>query len=198
MIISEDLLVAHGAVYKNFQPGELIFEEGNVPKYYFQIVAGMVELFNYHQNGKEFTQNILNDGQSIGESLLFAERPYPMSAMSKTDCKILCLCKSDFDNLLSQNVHVMQNLLHCLSERLYYKYLMLFNLSGIEPSVKIKTVLDYIKDYNLRNVSDSFQVPFTRQQIANLTGLAVETVIRTIKKMETEQILKIERGKILY
>ncbi|MFP7654620.1 Crp/Fnr family transcriptional regulator [Chryseobacterium proteolyticum] len=198
MIIREDLLLAHGAVYKEFQPDEIIFEEGSQPKYYYQICTGTVELFNYHSNGKEFIQNILNDGQSIGESLLFTDRPYPMNAITKTNCILLCLGKNDFNNLVSQDANVMQNLLQCLSERLYYKYLMLFNLSGIEPATKIKTVLDYIKDYNLREVSDTVQVPFTRQQIANLTGLTVETVIRTIKKMETENILKIERGKIHY
>ncbi|WP_238349718.1 helix-turn-helix domain-containing protein [Chryseobacterium cucumeris] len=41
-------------------------------------------------------------------------------------------------------------------------------------------------------------VPLTRQQIANLTGLRVETVIRSIKKMEREHILKLIGRKILY
>lgn len=198
MIISEELLIKHGAINKYFAPGELIFHEDSAPNYYFQIVTGMVELFNFHQNGKEFTHNILYDGQSIGESLLFTDRPYPMSAIAKSDCNILCLGRTEFTSLASQNFEVMQNLMHCMSERLYHKYVMLLNLSGLEPIVKIKTVLDYIKDYNFRDISEAFEVPFTRQQIANLTGMAVETVIRTIKKMETDNILTIEKGKIFY
>ncbi|MDC8107134.1 Crp/Fnr family transcriptional regulator [Chryseobacterium sp. PTM-20240506] len=198
MIIGEELLIKHGAVNKYFAPGEIIFREDSTPNQYFQIVTGMVELFNFHQNGREFTHNILYDGQSIGESLLFTEKPYPMSAIAKTDCNILCLGRNEFTSLAAQNFDVMQNLLQCMSERLYHKYVMLFNMSSIEPSVKIKTILDYIKDYNLRNISDAFEVPFTRQQIANLTGMAVETVIRTIKKMEADNILTIEKGKILY
>lgn len=44
----------------------------------------------------------------------------------------------------------------------------------------------------------SFLVPYTRQQIADLIGLRVETVIRTIKKMETENLLLIDHSKIYY
>ncbi|MDQ1803079.1 Crp/Fnr family transcriptional regulator [Chryseobacterium sp. CKR4-1] len=118
-----------------------------------------------------------------------------MSAIAKTDCNILCLGLSEFNSLISQNFDIMKSLMQSMSERLYYKYIMLFNLSGIEPLTKIKTFLDYIKEYNFRNISGAFEVPFTRQQIANLTGMTVETVIRTIKKMEADHILKIKRAR---
>ncbi|MCD9616043.1 helix-turn-helix domain-containing protein [Chryseobacterium gleum] len=36
----------------------------------------------------------------------------------------------------------------------------------------------------------SFKVPFTRQQIADLTGMRVETVIRTIKKWSRKTLSK--------
>ncbi|WP_228406521.1 helix-turn-helix domain-containing protein [Chryseobacterium sp. AG844] len=41
-------------------------------------------------------------------------------------------------------------------------------------------------------------MPLTRQQIANLTGLRVETVIWTIKKMAQEKILKLDGRTIFY
>ncbi|WP_262891347.1 helix-turn-helix domain-containing protein [Epilithonimonas arachidiradicis] len=37
-----------------------------------------------------------------------------------------------------------------------------------------------------------------RQQMANLTGLCVETTIRTLKAMEKKNLLKIRNRKILY
>ncbi|MBT2623504.1 cyclic nucleotide-binding domain-containing protein [Chryseobacterium sp. ISL-6] len=36
-------------------------------------MPGTVELNNYHEDGKEFTLNILSDGQSVGKSLLFSD-----------------------------------------------------------------------------------------------------------------------------
>jgi CRP-like cAMP-binding protein len=198
MIISEDLLFAYGAEYEMYESNEIIFHEGSLPRFYFQIVTGTVELNNYHEDGKEFTQNILSDGQSFGESLLFNDKPYPMSAVAKTSCSVLKLSKNDFLSLLSQNPKTSFDLFKCLSDRLYYKYLMLFNVSSNDPLFKIKSLMNYLKDYNIHNEPYSFQLPLTRQQMANLTGLRIETVIRYVKKLENEKVLKIENGKIFY
>ncbi|HAO26529.1 MAG TPA: Crp/Fnr family transcriptional regulator, partial [Chryseobacterium indologenes] len=44
----------------------------------------------------------------------------------------------------------------------------------------------------------SFLIPYTRQQIATLTGLRVETVIRYVKKMEEQKLVKLDSTKIYY
>ena len=196
MIISEDLLLAYGANYETYEVNETIFHEGNLPKFYFQIVSGIVELNNYHEDGKEFIQNILYEGQSLGESFLFDDKYYPTNATAKTEYKVLKLSKNDFLNLLEQHPEVCLKMFRCLADRLYDKYIMLFNISSPDPWSKIKTVMDHLKG----NAGDkySYQIPLTRQQLANLTGLRVETVIRTIKKMHNSHQLKIENRKIYY
>ncbi|SFN41114.1 cAMP-binding domain of CRP or a regulatory subunit of cAMP-dependent protein kinases [Chryseobacterium oleae] len=198
MIIREDLLLEYGGKYETYYPNETIFSEESLPKFYFQIVNGVVELNNYHEDGKEFTQNILSDGQSIGESLLFNEKSYPMNAIAKTECKLLKVPREDFFSLIGQNRNVMMDMFKCMADRLYYKYLMLFNISSSDPQFKIKTIIDYLKSTQCSDNNQTFQIPYTRQQIANLTGLRVETVIRTVKKMESENMVKIEGRKILY
>jgi CRP-like cAMP-binding protein len=40
------------------------------------------------------------------------------------------------------------------------------------------------------------KIELTRQQIADMTGLRVETVIRSIRELERNGHLKIERGKV--
>jgi len=81
---------------------------------------------------------------------------------------------------------------------MYYKYVMLYNLSFQNPILKLKQLMDYLKSYYEDKSSYSFRIPLTRQQLASLTGLRVETVIRAIKNMEKDKIVKIERGKIFY
>lgn len=198
MIIDENLLLENGAVYEDYPAKEIIYEMGSVPHYYFQIVKGTVELNNYHEDGKEFTLNILSEGQSFGESLLFANKNYPMNAIAKTDCIILKLPKSNFLNMLSTNRELMFTIFRHLSDRLFDKYVMLFNNSSTDPMSKIKSLMDYYKDSSLKQNPYSYPVPLTRQQIANLTGLRVETVIRTIKKMAQEKILKLDGRTIFY
>ncbi|MFP3596987.1 cyclic nucleotide-binding domain-containing protein [Chryseobacterium sp. SIMBA_029] len=49
---------------------DTIFKIGDLPSYYIQIVAGIVELNNCHEDGKEATLNILTDDQTIGETII--------------------------------------------------------------------------------------------------------------------------------
>lgn len=198
MIIDENLLLDSGAVYEEYSARETIYENGGTPHYYFQIINGTVELNNYHEDGKEFTLNILSEGQSIGESLLFGNKKYPMNAVAKTDTRVLKLEKSSFLQLLSKNQEVMFKLFEHLSDRLFYKYIMLFNNSAIDPQAKIKALMDYYKEYHCRKDKDRYRIPLTRQQIANLTGLRVETVIRAVKKMEKDKLVDIKDRQIYY
>lgn len=197
MIISEDLLVAYGAEYETYKPGHVIFHEDTAPRFYFQIVSGTVELNNYHEDGKEFTQSILTDGKSLGESFLFSDRRYPTNATAKTDCKILKLHKTDFYNLIQNKPEELINIVRALSESLHNKYVMMYSISSSDPSFKINSLMNYLKgDGNTAKFS--FKVPLTRKQLAHLTGLRVETVIRTVKKLHNNNILKIKNGKIFY
>lgn len=68
------------------------------------------------------------------------------------------------------------------------------------PEIKIKIFLDLFKaNQSSENTESSLlQIPLTRQQLASFTGLSVETVIRSIKNMEKNGVLKIQNRKIWY
>lgn len=198
MVIKEDILYSVGASIKNYEPSEFIFTEGEMPNYYYQIVTGEVKLNNYNEDGKEFIQNILSDGQSCGESLLFIHRPYPMNAEALTKCSILRLAKSKFLQLLNQCPKLFIEISSFMSQRLYYKFIMMQNISSQSPAIRLRGLLDYLKSFQEDIRPYSFMVPLTRQQMASLTGLCVETAIRTIKGMERDKIVKIQDRKILY
>jgi CRP-like cAMP-binding protein len=58
------------------------------------------------------------------------------------------------------------------------------------------TLLKYLRDNSDQKDKSRFYIPFTRQQIADMTGLRVETVIRTVKKLKEDGKLEIEKHKI--
>jgi CRP-like cAMP-binding protein len=196
MLISEDLLLRYGAEFIDFMPNHTIFLEGTRPQFYYQILTGIVEIKNYHQDGREFTQNILANQQCFAESFLFNSKLYTVSAVAITQCRIIRLGKNDFIRLLENNAEISALFLKYFSACLQNNYMMLFNLSQPDALIKIKAVINSLKGDNIYDEPYSFQIPLTRQQIANLTGLRVETVIRSIKKMELSELLKIENGKI--
>ncbi|RMZ60144.1 Crp/Fnr family transcriptional regulator [Chryseobacterium nematophagum] len=197
-MIIENLLFSYGAEIKKYKTNDIIFREEELPYYYFQILKGKIKLNNYNEGGKEFIQNIFSDGNSFGEALLFIDRPYPMNAIAITESRIIRLPKGDFLTLIKENPKISMNIHHCLADRMYYKYIMLYNLSFQNPIDKLKLLMEYLKSYHDDKCPYSFQIPMTRQQLASLTGLCVETVIRTIKAMEKENMLKIINRKIFY
>ncbi|REC45453.1 Crp/Fnr family transcriptional regulator [Chryseobacterium pennipullorum] len=198
MVIDENILRSAGAEIRRYEPSESIFCEGDTPNYYYQIIEGDVKLNNYNEEGKEFIQNFLSDGQSCGESVLFIDKPYPMNAEAITRCSVMRLPKSIFFSLIKNSSDLCMEVNNALSQNLYNKFVMMLNISSQNPSIRIRGLMDYLKSFQEDLTPYSFMIPLTRQQMASLTGLCVETAIRTIKHMEREKIVRIENRKILY
>lgn len=196
--LDEDLLRAFGGEIKSFEDGEKIFTQGEIPLYYYQIVEGKVKENNQDDQGREFIHNILGNGQSFGDSMLFIDKRYPINAEAITDCKVLRLAKPNFLNLLEKHPEISVQINSCMSQRMHYQFIMMQNLASNDPVIRLTGLLEYLKSFHCDDIPLSFQIQLTRQQIANLTGLRVETVIRTIKKMEKEFTVKIDNRKIFF
>lgn len=196
MLISEELLIAYGAETQVFEPSQIIFNEGDTPKYYYQVVDGRIKLNSYNEEGKELIFAILERGLSVCELLLFIDETYPVNAITFEKCTVLRLSKLNFEKILDENPQTSRDINKFLSQRLYYKYIMLKNNSSLKPAVRIKGALDYYKSFADDQTKFSYQIPLTRQQIASLTALRVETVVRTVKMLEREGFLKIINRKI--
>jgi CRP-like cAMP-binding protein len=196
MLISEELLYSYGGICVEYKLDDEIFAEGSISKYYFQIRTGVVELNNYDEDGKQFTQHILYDGHSIGESFLIGDLPYTVNAVAKNVCEIIKMPKYDFLKMLDENPEVSLQLFKLIADRLSDKYYMMFTLISQDPESKVESIFNYLKKNSNNENRFSYEVPLTRKQIANLTGLRVETVIRTVKRMETKNKVKIRNRKI--
>ncbi|WP_294287042.1 Crp/Fnr family transcriptional regulator [uncultured Chryseobacterium sp.] len=198
MIINENYLRSAGAEMKEYSPGTIIFQEGNSPLYFYQIIEGQIKLNNFTEDGKEFIQNIKSEGQCFGEALLFLDKPYPMSATALSQCKVLRLCKENFFGMLDIYPKLYRDICLSMSDLLYYQYVMLQKNSSQNPSDRLIGVMSYLKYNQKKKEPFSFKIPLTRQQLANLTGICVETAIRTIKIMEKNNIVRIKDRKIFY
>ncbi len=198
MNIDENLLYSFGAEDKIYKPKEIIFKEGDHALYYFQIIRGKVKLNNYNDDGKEFIHNILGKNQSFGDPLLFLDKSYPMNAIGLEVSEIIRLPKQNFIEMLRKNPELSIEMNACFSQQLYYKLIMMQSMASNNPAQRLKGLLDYLKSYDDKTCDACFEVGLTRQQIANLTGLRVETVIRALKKMEKAGSIQLKNRKILY
>ncbi|QDW20071.1 Crp/Fnr family transcriptional regulator [Flavobacterium sp. KBS0721] len=196
-MIAIALLEKYGALKKSFDKNEIIFEDGNLPTHYYQIISGEVKMSNYNDDGREFIQGIFYKNQSFGEPPLFLNQNYPANAIAVEDAEILLLTKSSFMQLLEENANVSIKIIENLAQRLYYKSVMAAEMSTQEPEHRILKLMDHgIAYFNFKKEENGYLINFTRQQIGDLTGLRVETVIRTIKALEKKGVLKIINRKV--
>ncbi len=196
-MIPTELLEKYGALRKYFKKAETIFEEGKSSTHYYQILTGEVKMNNFNDDGREFIQGFFNKDQSFGEPPLFLNRAYPANAIAVEDTELLCISKDNFMNLLNENPTVSLKVIENLAQRLHYKSVMAAEISTHEPEHRVLRLIDYsISYFNFKEDKNGHRIDLTRQQIGDLTGLRVETVIRAIKSLEKKGSLKIINRKV--
>ncbi|MEP7258928.1 MAG: Crp/Fnr family transcriptional regulator [Flavitalea sp.] len=196
MMIGIETLLAWGATYKKVSANELIFREGTECYFYHQLVSGSVTLMNVNDEGGEFIQNMVEAGDSFGEFPLFDDRRYAVSAITNKDSVIIRIQKATFRHILEEYPVLHFAFSRLLTERLRFKFLLLKEISCFGPEHRISTLFAYFKEAKKNICHKCNRVELTRQQIADMTGLRVETVIRSIRHLKDKGALTIDKGKV--
>ncbi|MFV8347023.1 Crp/Fnr family transcriptional regulator [Flavobacterium sp. ZB4P13] len=197
MQIDLDLLFSWGAVAKKYKKNEVIFDEDEVAHFYYQIIDGSVRMFNSNDEGKEFTQGLFCKGNSFGEPPLFIDQPYPSKAITIQDSTIIKLSKDKFLKILDEYPSIQKSFMILLANKIHSKSNTSKEIINQKPEFRIVAFLNTHKK-NSECCTEKVLIPYTRQEIANFTGLRVETVIRVLCKMNTCEKLEIVNHKIYY
>jgi CRP-like cAMP-binding protein len=197
MQIDLDLLYSWGAVAKKYKKNETIFDEDEVANFYYQILEGSVRLFNSNDEGKEFTQGIFCKGDGFGEPPLFINETYPAKAVTIQDSTIIKLSKDKFFKILDEYPSIQKYFLVLLAQKIHSKSRTSKEIINQKPEFRIIAFLNSFKKKS-GYTNEKVLIPYTRQEIANYTGLRVETVIRVFTKMKQTNKVEIVNHKIYY
>ncbi|MFL5748510.1 MAG: Crp/Fnr family transcriptional regulator [Niastella sp.] len=196
MMIDIDLLLTWGATYKQVQRDEIIFHEGGHSNFYYQVVSGRVRWVSINEDSREFIQLMVEKEESFGEFPLFDDGTYAATAIADEDSVIIRLHKSNFQQLLKDNPGIHFAFTRLLSERMRFKFMTIREMAYYNPEHRISALLTYFKKNNKHTCPKCKQIQLTRQQIADMTGLRVETVIRVMRQLHDKGALLIEKGKV--
>ncbi len=195
-MIDINTLLLWGAAFKKVNANEIIFQEGGASQFYYQLVSGSVRWVNINDEGKEFLQIIIEPGESFGELPLFDDEPFAATAIANEDSVIIRLHRSVFHELINESPEIHLAFSKQLTQRLRFKFFILKEMANHNPEHSISTLLSYFKQTKKNICPKCNRINLTRQQIADMTGLRVETVIRTIKSLQTKGRLVIDKGKV--
>jgi CRP-like cAMP-binding protein len=196
-MISEALLEKFGALRVSLKKKEMLFEIDTTPRFYYQVISGEIKMGNLNEDGKEYIQGLFSKGSSFGEPPLFGEMKYPAYAMAVEDSLVWQLEKSRFFELLKSNPDAHLKVTKTLAKRLHYKATMVAGISTENATDRLLNLMDYFKEHIHKIPGDKlYRVELSRQQLADLTGLRVETVIRAVKELENTGEVQIKSRKI--
>jgi CRP-like cAMP-binding protein len=197
MLLGEPELKEWGAEKHTYPKDANIFVEDGHAHFFYQIHKGFVRMVNLGEN-TEYVQGYFHNGESFGEPPLFGGFPYPSSAIAVTDAEVWLLPKEIFLERLRLRPELLLRMLTLLSIRMQYKAMLLREITCYPPEHQIVTLIEYFKHkHNALHGATDYLVPFTRQQIADMLGLRVETVIRAAKKLVEKGELENREGKLV-
>jgi CRP/FNR family cyclic AMP-dependent transcriptional regulator len=180
------------AFEKVFQRGDLISLEGKpAPALYF-VISGAVKIFKTSADGKEQILSIVRPGESFNDVPVFDDGPSPTSAQAMGPVASYGIEKRDLDNILREHCQVALNVISVLAGRVRQLTSLVEDLS-FRPVVRrvAKILLEYAGDG-----AGSGQ-RLTQQEMAAMAGTAREVVARSLKALEGEGLIKMERHRII-
>jgi len=198
MPIDVNLLFTRGAVATKYKKNDIVFQEGEAAQFYYQIIDGGVRAYHSNAKGKEFTQGLFCAGEGFGEPPLFIDETYPCKAITVKDSTILKLSKDNFLKILDDYPPIQKFFLLLLAKKIHSKSKTSNAIINQNPEFRITAFLNSFKIKSGSTNDDKVLVPYTRQEIANYTGLRVETVIRAFTKMKNSCKVEIIDHKIYY
>lgn len=186
-------LIEKGFTIKMYQKDAVIYEPGMLPKYVYFVKSGEVRMVTVSNEGKEFIQGIFKTGQYFGEPALIIDRKYLAYTIASKASEIIRVGNKQFFDLIENEPGFSIRLIKTLSNRLFYKSMMLEELANEKAEHRLITIINYLM--NDVRIGDTLKV--TRQELADMTGLRVETVIREIKILADKKLITTIKGKIV-
>lgn len=197
-MIDQDLLFQWGAITKKVIAEEKVVEEDHPSYYYYQLLEGRLRAVNINEQGKEYLQYIVNPGETFAEIPLVIPTPFQITVVADIPSEIIKLPRDRFDTLLANHPHLQAELSKVLANRLRLKYIITKELCNHNPQHSILSLLEYFQKEGKHICKACNKVELTRQQIADMLGLRVETVIRAIRDLYDRELLVIQNGKVFY
>ena len=191
-------MVDTNATRKTYRKGDTVVNEGKIMDKFCYLESGELDVLNYTDEGKEFLQHKVTEHHFFGEPAVLLASPFPGTVIvSSEKADVIFIEKNQFESYGKQHPELFWDLTKSIAEKTIAKSTALKNLVFMCPEERLKNMMNQYK-LEQGKENETILISLTRKELSHLTGLRIETVIRTIKKMEKEGKLTVKSGKIYY
>ncbi|MBN1837393.1 MAG: Crp/Fnr family transcriptional regulator [Spirochaetales bacterium] len=103
---------------KSFEPGQVIFKEGEQGSELFIIIEGEVEIRKRTSSNTAKTLITFHKGDIFGEMAIVEGKPRSATAIAVTPCRMLVMNEALLDSMLEHNPDFAKKMIRILSERI--------------------------------------------------------------------------------
>ena len=180
--------------YRSFQAGQTLIWSGDRMDFVASVVTGVATLTQVMEDGRTQTVGLLFPSDFVGRP---GRDAAPYNVIATTDVMMCCFRKKPFEELMARTPHIGQRLLEMTLDELDAAREWMLLLGRQTSREKIASLLAIIarRDASLqgqvRQRQVTFELPLTREAMADYLGLTLETVSRQISALKREGIIEL-------
>ncbi|MBI2570442.1 MAG: Crp/Fnr family transcriptional regulator [Candidatus Schekmanbacteria bacterium] len=184
--------LAEHSLRNEYARGEQIFAEGEPCVHFHLILRGTVKISKFLENGRELILDLFGRGEAIGEVALIDGAGYPANATAHEDTVTLVLPRADYLELLRRFPEAPLAFIRDLIMRMRTLSNRVHDLGGGGVEYRLARVLLAFGRQSGSREGTGWRVPvqLSRQELADLVGARIETVIRVFSKWRKEQFVE--------
>lgn len=173
--------------------GEIMILEGDVAKALYFVVSGALKAFKTSPEGKEQILSIVRPGGSFNDVSVFDNAPSPASLQALGPVVLYELGRNDIEALLRKYPQVARNVINVFAARVRHLVSLVEDLSFRHVIGRVaKILLEHAGDG-----TDAAGARLTQQDMAAIAGTAREVVGRSLKALEDEGVIRLDRHRIV-
>ena len=187
--------IARGTREVNAQRGDILFHKGDVATGFHLIVYGQVKLAFTSPQGGEKVVDIVGQGHSFGEAIMFMEKPYMVYAQALVDSQLLHISKAAILEEIEKDPKLGRKMIASLSMRLHH---LITDVESYSLHSGRQRIIGYLLRDNMESDAQSLTVtlPTSKGVIASRLNLTQEHFSRILHELTELGLIAVEGRKI--
>jgi CRP/FNR family transcriptional regulator, polysaccharide utilization system transcription regulator len=183
----EQLLFDEHSVRINYKKGEMICKQGSFVSQIMYVEEGLAKV--YVDNGKNsLLLRLVPSGSFIGLSAVSDEfSTFPYSSKVYVDSVVRQIDVKTFRQVLEQNNSFAREIINILSANSIQIYGRFFCLTYKQAYGRLADIILCLTQRIFKQTK--FELPLSRKDIAELSGMSAETVVRLLRKFSDDKLI---------
>ena len=187
--------IARGTREINAARGDVLFNKGDAANGFHLIVYGQIKLAFTSSQGGEKVLDILSQGQTFGEAVMFMDKPYMVYAQALADTRLLHIAKTVIVGELDKDPKLGRKMIASLSMRLHH---LITDVESYSLHSGRQRIIGYLLRDNPESDENSLTVtlPTNKGVIASRLNLTQEHFSRILHELAGKGLIVVDGRRI--